>query len=74
MVRSNMKFNNKVVEMWAKWFVGNLITAIVVIGKTPLDFTTSDWHHAANTIWLAIVPVVIAWANPKHNLTMRVTK
>ena len=69
-----MKFNNKVTEMWAKWFVGNLITAIVVIGKTPLDFTASDWRHAANTIWLAIVPVVIAWANPKHSLTMRVTK
>ena len=65
-----MKFNNKVLEMWAKWVVGNLFTAIVIIGKSPLDFTTADWKHAANALWLAIVPVVIAWANPKHELTM----
>jgi hypothetical protein len=70
MVRGNMKLNNKAAEMWAKWFVGNLITAFVVIGKSPLDFTGSDWKHAANAIWLAIVPVVIAWANPKHDLTL----
>ena len=65
-----MKFNNKVLEMWAKWVVGNLFTAIVIIGKSPLDFTTADWKHAANALWLAVVPVVIAWANPKHELTM----
>lgn len=65
-----MKFNKKVLEMWAKWVVGNLFTAIVIIGKSPLDFTTADWKHAANALWLAIVPVVIAWANPKHELTM----
>lgn len=65
-----MKFNKKVLEMWAKWVVGNLFTAIVIIGKSPLDFTTADWKHAANALWLAIVPVVIAWANPKHDLTI----
>ena len=65
-----MKFNNKVLEVWAKWAVGNLVTAIVIIGKSPLDFTTSDWKHAANALWLALVPVVIKWANPKDELTM----
>lgn len=65
-----MKFNKKVLEMWAKWVVGNLFTAIVIIGKSPLDFTTADWKHAANALWLAVVPVVIAWANPKHDLTI----
>jgi hypothetical protein len=65
-----MKFNSKVLDMWAKWFVGNAITAVVILGKSPLDFSASDWKHAANTIWLAVVPVVIAWANPKHELTM----
>ena len=65
-----MKFNNKVLEVWAKWAVGNLVTAIVIIGKSPLDFTTSDWKHAANALWLALVPVAIKWANPKDELTM----
>ena len=69
-----MKFNNKVLDMWAKWFVGNALTAVVVIGKFPLDFTTSDWKHAANAIWLAVVPVLLAWANPKNELTMTVKK
>jgi hypothetical protein len=69
-----MKFNNKVLEMWAKWFVSNALTAVVIIGKSPLDFTGSDWKHAANALWLAIVPVVIAWANPKHDLTMTKAK
>ena len=69
-----MKFNNKVLEVWAKWTVGNLLTAIVVIGKSPLDFALTDWKHAANALWLALVPVIIKWANPKDALTMTVPK
>ena len=69
-----MKFNNKALEMWGKWFVGNAITALVIIGKSPLDFTGSDWKHAANTIWLAVLPVVLAWVNPKNSLTMTTPK
>ena len=69
-----MKFNNKVLEIWAKWFVGNLLTAVVVIGKSPFDFTAHDWKSAANTVWLALVPVIIKWANPKDELTMTIKK
>lgn len=69
-----MKFNTKVAEVWAKWFIGNAVTAIVVIGKFPFDFTASDWKHAANAIWLAFVPVAIKWANPKDELTLTVKK
>lgn len=69
-----MKFNNKVLEMWAKWFVSNVVTAVVIIGKSPIDFSASDWKHAANTIWLAIVPVIVAWANPNHDLTLTKSK
>jgi len=69
-----MKFNTKSLDMWAKWFVSNALTAVVIIGKSPLDFTGSDWKHAANAVWLAVVPVVIAWANPKHKLTMTTAK
>lgn len=69
-----MKFNQKVLEMWAKWVVGNFLTAIVVIGKAPFEFTSTDWKHTLNIVWLALVPVVLAWANPKHDLTMTVKK
>jgi len=70
----NVKINKKIFEVWAKWFVGNLLTAVVVIGKSPLDFSTADWKSAANVVWLALVPVIIAWANPKNDLTMTVKK
>lgn len=69
-----MKFNNKVLTMWAKWFAGEAATAVVIIGKSPIDFTGSDWHHVANVLWLALVPVILAWANPKHDLTITVPK
>ena len=69
-----MKFNSKVLDLWAKWFVGNAITAIMVIGKSPLDFNVSDWKHAAHTVWIAALPVIVKWANPKDELTMTVKK
>ena len=70
----DVKFNNKVLEVWAKWFVGNAVTAIMVIGKFPLDFTASDWKSAANAVWVSLVPVIIKWANPKDALTLTVKK
>jgi hypothetical protein len=69
-----MKFNIKVAETWAKWFVGMVMVSIVTIGKFPLDLTAEDWKNVANTIWLALVPVVIKWVNPKDALTMTVKK
>ena len=69
-----MKINAKMFEVWGKYLVFSMISAIGIIGKSPLDFTTADWKHAANALWLALVPVVIAWANPKNELTMTVKK
>jgi hypothetical protein len=69
-----MKFNLKVLDVWAKWLVGMLVTSIVTIGKFPTDLTSADWKHVANVIWLAAVPVIIKWVNPKDELTMRVAK
>lgn len=69
-----MKFNVKVAETWAKWFVGMVMASIVTIGKFPLDLTADDWKNVANTIWLALVPVVVKWVNPKDALTMTVKK
>ena len=69
-----MKLNNKVFEVWLRWAVGNLLTAIVIIGKSPLEFTGADWKHALNAVWLAFVPLAIKWANPKNDFTMTVKK
>lgn len=69
-----MKFNSKVLQVWAKWLVGMVVGTIYGIGKFPLDLTAADWKHVANTLWLALVPVVIKWVNPKDELTMTVKK
>ena len=64
-----MKFNEKVLEVWAKWTVGMVASGIATIGKFPLDLTKSDWKHVANSLWVALLPVLIKWVNPKDDLT-----
>ena len=67
-----MKFNVKVVEIWAKWFAYSFFVYAASIAKTPFEFSSHDWVSAANNIWYALVPVVIAWANPHHDLTITI--
>lgn len=66
--------NPKVLTVWGKWLTGMVVGAIVGIGKFPLDLTASDWKHIANTVWLAAVPVIYKWANPKDELTFKKIK
>ena len=56
-----MKFNNKVLEVWAKWVIGMTASSIATIGKFPLDLTASDWKHVANALWVALLPIIIKW-------------
>ena len=69
-----MKVNTKVFEIWAKYLVYSLVTAIGIIGKSPLDFTAHDWKQSINAVWISLVPVIIKWANPKDELTMTIKK
>lgn len=69
-----MKFNNKVLETWAKWTLGMVASSIATIGKFPLDLTASDWKHVANSLWVALLPVLIKWVNPKDEMTLTVKK
>ena len=67
-----MKVNSKIFTMWGKWLAGMLLGAIVATGKNPVSLTLDDWAHIANVLWAALVPVVSAWLNPSHPLTMTV--
>ena len=69
-----MKFNKQVLEVWAKWTVGMLASSIATIGKMPLDLTSADWKKVANSLGIALLPVIIKWVNPKDALTMTVKK
>ena len=67
-----MKFNKAVIILWVKWLAGMLLGAVVATGKNPLSLTASDWGHIANVLWASVLPVVTAWINPQHPLTMTV--
>ena len=69
-----MKFNAKIIETWSKYLVFSFITAIGIIGKSPLDFTGHDWKQCINAVWISLVPVIIKWANPKDEMTLTVKK
>ena len=69
---TSMKFNKKVIEIWLKWFAYSFFLYSANVAKPPFEFTVHDWMMVANNIWYALVPVVIAWANPHHALTMTV--
>jgi hypothetical protein len=39
------------------------LTAALAIGKSPLDFTSTDLKVVVNSVWLAFIPVIIrAWS------------
>lgn len=56
-----MKFNTKVLAVYAKWAIGMIASSVSTIGKFPLDMTSSDWKKVANSLWVAILPVLIKW-------------
>lgn len=60
--------------MWAKWFAGMVLGAIVAQGKSPWNITAHEWAGIANTVWASAAIVIGAWINPKHPLTMTVEK
>jgi hypothetical protein len=35
------------------------LTAALAIGKSPLDFTSTDLKVVVNSVWLAFIPVII---------------
>ena len=52
-------------QTYAKYLGYSLLSATVVIGKSPLNFNKSDLVHIVNAAWFSILPVVIKALNPK---------
>ena len=65
-----MKINSAALASYARSFLAVAVTSFVSIGKSPIDFTSSDWKHAANGLWIALLPVIIRAVNPKDSLTL----
>lgn len=68
-----MKFNVQVLEVWLKWTVGMIASSIATIGKFPLDLTSADWKKVANSLWVALLPVIMKWWK-EDDFTLRAPK
>lgn len=69
-----MKINNAALVMYVKFLASLLLGAVAATGKSPFSLTSTDWTHIANVIWASAIPVLTAWLNPKHPLTLTVPK
>lgn len=61
--------NKAMLASYARAFVATALTAAVTVsqtsGKLPTDFSGSEWMAMLNSLWIALVPVLIRWVNPK---------
>ena len=57
--------NLSVLASYGRSFLATTLTAIFAIGKMPTDFTGADWAIVCNAVWIAVIPVVIRYLNPK---------
>lgn len=57
--------NKAVLASYGRSFLATALGAIFAIGKLPFDFDATDWRNVANAIWIATIPVLIRYLNPK---------
>lgn len=55
--------NKEMLISYARALLATTITAIFAVGKLPTDFTEAEWLAVANSVWIAVIPVVIRWLN-----------
>lgn len=58
---------NPVLKSYLRALLATALTAMLALGKTPLQFTPDDWMLVANTVWLSFIPVVIRALDPNDN-------
>jgi hypothetical protein len=66
-----MKINKSVVASYSRHLLSAILAAIVAVstatGKVPLAWTADEWMTLLNTLWVAAVPVIGRWLNPKDS-------
>jgi hypothetical protein len=66
--------NWSMIASYGRAFLATVLGAVFAIGKLPTDFTPADWAIVANAVWIAVIPVVIRYLNPKDEAFGRRTK
>ena len=50
---------NKVIVSYLQSLLATTLTAALAVGKSPLDFTSTDAKVVINSVWVAFIPVII---------------
>lgn len=62
-----MTINKSILESYLRHLGGALFSAIATIstitGKSPVGFESTDWFAVANSLWVAILPVLFRYFN-----------
>jgi hypothetical protein len=64
-----MKINQAMIQSYARNLLGQAIAAITIVSSTSntsmFNFGKHEWSLVANTLWAALVPVVLRYVNKK---------
>jgi hypothetical protein len=64
-----MKINKALLASYGRHLAGAILAGIVTVssstGKVPTAWTADEWMVLLNTLWVAAVPVIGRWINPK---------
>jgi hypothetical protein len=57
----------QMVESYGRNLLGQLVTAIAIVGQgaSPITFTASQWADVSNVLWGALIPVLLRYINKK---------
>lgn len=62
-----MTINKSVLESYLRHLGGALFSAVATIatitGKSPVGFESTDWFAVANSLWVAVLPVLFRYFN-----------
>ena len=65
-----MKINSAMIQSYVRNLVGQVFTAITIVGaangiSNPADFHGKQWALVANALWGSLVPVALRYVNKK---------
>lgn len=66
--------NKAMLASYGRSLLATALTALLALGKSPIDFTVADWKTALNAVWIAFIPVLIRALNPNDTAFGRGSK
>lgn len=59
--------NKAILASYGRSFLATVLGVVFAVGKLPTEFTSQDWVGVANAVWIATIPVIIRYLDPKDS-------